>query len=183
MNRAFSRNILAVVASVSLGGCAHVISSDVRQGARSDVTFPMVLANPEVYRGETVIWGGMVIETVNRQDGTVVTVLETPLDAQGMPADGDYTRGRFLVKTSMVLDPEVYRRGRKLTVAGEIMGKEVQPLGETQYGYPVLGLREIHVWKELPSAYAYPWGPYYNWGPYSWYWDWWWWPYGRWRYR
>lgn len=39
-------------------GCSHVISSEMRAAAREDLDFTMVLADPERYHGELVIWGG-----------------------------------------------------------------------------------------------------------------------------
>ncbi len=169
---------LPLLVLLSLTGCAYVISSEVRETARKDLTFPMVFQDPEAYKGETVIWGGVIIDTQNRQDGTTLTILETPLDSVGMPQDGVYSRGRFLVVTASFLDNEVYRKGRRLTVAGQVLGKEVRPVGQVQYAYPVISARELHLWgmEYRPYGWAYPsyyWGPYWGYG---------WWPYWRYPY-
>lgn len=156
-----------------LGGCAHVVSPQLRALAREDLTFPMVLSDPERYQGEVVIWGGVIIETQNRPEGTTLVILETPLDREGAPKDAEFSRGRFLARTRSFLDQAVYREGRKVTVAGEVAGKEVRAVGEMQYSYPVLAAREIHLWREPPVAWGsrYPLGPYwYWWDPY---WPWW----------
>jgi outer membrane lipoprotein len=152
-------------------GCAHTISSEMRRRAARGVTFPMVLRDPDAYVGTTVIWGGIIIETVNRPGQTEIAILETPLDWEEMPQDEEYTRGRFLAIIPSYLDPEVYRRGRKVTLAGEVAGKEVRPLGETRYVYPKVRVREMHLWREVvryplyPSFwwgwYGYPYPPYY----------------------
>jgi outer membrane lipoprotein len=142
----------------------------------------MVLASPEAHRGDVVIWGGVIIETQNRPEGTTVMVLETPLDSEGAPADAEYSRGRFLARTPSFLDGEIYQKGRKVTVAGEVVGREIQSLGDIRYGYPVLSVREIHLWREHWTTYGYPYGSYPYWGPYYGYWNWWW-PYRRWHYR
>lgn len=153
-----------------ISGCAHTISPEMRQRARKDLTFPQVLQSPTAYVGFTVIWGGLIIETLNRSDGTAITVLETPLDYQEMPRDEESSRGRFIARISGYLDPEVYRKGRKITLAGDIIGKESKPLGEIQYTYPVVQVRELHLWRErIVEYYPYPYywywygGPYYYW--------------------
>jgi outer membrane lipoprotein len=145
-------------------GCTGVISSEMRHQSREDLTFPMVLQNPTAYIGETVILGGVIIQTINRQEGTEIVVLETPLDYQEMPRDAEYSRGRFIGRVSGYLDPEVYKQGKKITLAGEIIGKETRPLGQIQYAYPLIQIRELHLWTEV-VRYS-PYGPYY-WG---WYW-------------
>lgn len=157
-----------------LEGCGHVVSSELRAMAREDLTFPMVLADPERYQGEVVIWGGVIIETENRPEGTTLVILETPLDREGAPRDAEFSRGRFLARTHSFLDQAVYRQGRKVTVAGEIVGQEVRRVGEVPYGYPLLSVREIHLWREVVRG----WAPAYHWGPYWYWWDpyWPWWP-------
>ena len=60
--------------------CAQVMSSEVRAKARKDLSFSAVLANPEAYRGETVIWGGQVIDTLNEPGSTLIKILQIPLD-------------------------------------------------------------------------------------------------------
>jgi outer membrane lipoprotein len=136
----------------------------------------MILKNPTGYTGSVVIWGGSIIQTLNTKEGTEVLVLETPLGYEEEPEGTRYSRGRFIAKTQQYLDPEIYKEGRKVTVAGEIVGKEVKPLGSTEYNYPVVMIKEIHLWRRY-RVYAYPY-PYYwygpGWGP---------WPYDYWPYE
>lgn len=44
------------------------------------------------------------------------------------------------------LDPFVYSVGRQVTVAGILAGKEVHPLGEISYTYPIVTSRELYLW-------------------------------------
>lgn len=143
--------------------CAQVISSEVRAKARKDLSLPAVLANPEAYQGETVIWGGKVIETRNEPGATLIRILQIPLDFTQMPEDEETSQGRFLAEVRRYVDPEIYRKGRLVTLAGEIIGKRVEPLGDMEYSYPVVRVQEIHLWRQYP----YPYGPY---PPPSWYW-------------
>ncbi len=153
---------LSVLIPLLVTGCTYPISRELRDEARVDLTFPTVLKNPDAYVGSIVIWGGRIIEVQNRAGETEIMVLESPLGYEEMPKAAEYSRGRFIVKTRIFLDPAIYKPGRKITVAGEIAGKEIRPLGETKYAYPVLRAREIHLWRK-EIVYTYP--PGYWWGP------------------
>ncbi|MEJ2695913.1 MAG: Slp family lipoprotein [Candidatus Sulfobium sp.] len=155
-----------------VSACAYPISKGLRKEAEKSPRFATVLKSPGMYTGSVVIWGGIIIETINHKKGSEVLVLETPLDYEGEPEDSEYSHGRFIATTSGYLDPEIYRKGRKVTVAGEIISPEKRKIGETTYTYPVISIREIHIWKVQeayypPSYYGYGWyGPYYGYGPY-----------------
>jgi outer membrane lipoprotein len=151
--------------------CSYPISQQLRQEASKDLSFPLVLKDPASYTGSIVLWGGSIIETVPLADGSEIFVLQTPLDYLEMPEAAKYSQGRFIAKSSSFLDPEIYKNGRKITLAGEITGKESRPLGKSQYTYPVVTIKELHLWKKR-NFYAYPY-PYYDWyyGP-GWGWGW-----------
>ncbi|MHC1742163.1 MAG: Slp family lipoprotein [Syntrophobacteraceae bacterium] len=146
----------------ALTGCAHVISYDLREKARGDLSFSAVLQNPDSYRDETVVWGGKIIETVNLEGSTEIKVLQMPLDYYGMPISEELTAGRFIARATGYLDNQIYRTGRWLTVGGQIVGLETQPLGERQYTYPVVAVKEIHLWVEPRYPYYYRDYPYWH---------------------
>lgn len=157
---------------ILLSGCAPVISENLRKEADPTLTFGAVLQNPNAYRGKTVIWGGDIIEATNKQDGsTLIEVFERPLNWKGEPT-GSYSEGRFLVTVDQYLDPYLYRRGRQVTVAGEILGEEMKPLGQMDYRYPLILGKQIYLWP-IYDYYPYP----YDYGP-GWYYNPWWYPYG-----
>jgi outer membrane lipoprotein len=157
-------------------GCAtNPIAKEYRQqAAAEDVTFSMVLSNPDAYVGDVVLWGGFIIKTQNLKNATNITVLESPLQGSERPSARDYSSGRFIARSSKLLDPEIYRPGKKITVAGVVSGKETHPLGKTTYTYPVISVKQMVLWKPY-RRYAYPsywgpfwspyWGPYWRWGP------------------
>jgi outer membrane lipoprotein len=171
---AHHRFVLFGLSLFVISGCAYPISKELRQEASRELTFSTVLQNPTAYVGSIVIWGGKIIETHNIADGSEILVLETPLDYQEMPDAEKYSQGRFIAKSSTFLDPEVYKRGKKITVAGEIIGKETKPLGKTKYTYPLILIKQIHLWRRIklyPYSTPYDWGwygPYY--GPDDWDW-------------
>jgi outer membrane lipoprotein len=172
MNRKQWFGLLIILGLMSwLTGCAHVISSEMRGTARKDLPFSAVLANPEVYEGETIIWGGQVIDTLNEEGLTLIKVLQIPIDYTGMPEDEAMSQGRFMARVQGYADPEVYRKGRMLTLAGKIAGKRIEPLGGMEYVYPLVDVKEIYLWKQYYGRYGgYP-PPYWNLGypyPFGW---------------
>ena len=165
-------------------GGAQVISKDLRDAADPAATFQRVFENPNAYKGKTVVWGGEIIETVNQKEGnTVIEVFQRPLDWQGEPRMTVSSEGRFMVLVESYLDPYRFRQGRRITVAGEILGERKKRVGEMDYPYPLVLAKQVYLWDEYYYGYApYPytydpwWGYPYGWGyPYYWY------PYG-WRF-
>ena len=155
-------------------GCAYPISENLRQEAQKNLSFSMVLQDPMAYKGAIVIWGGKIIKTLNRKHGTEILVLQTPLNWRERPEGEESSRGRFIAKSPGYLDAAVYRAGRKVTVAGEVSGKETLPVGEIEYTYPVVIIREIHLWPKEKAYYYPPPDYYWGWGlypppyPYGW---------------
>lgn len=153
-----------------VSGCAHVISKDLRAEADPTLSFAQVFRDPNAYKGKTVVWGGEIVQITNQKDGsTLVEVLERHLDWRGDPEATSPSEGRFLVSSEKYLDPYIYRSGRRITVAGEILGEKTKVLGEMDYRYPLLSSKQTYLWpvyNYAPSPYYYydPW-----WGPYPWY--------------
>jgi outer membrane lipoprotein len=148
--------LCTIVAVLLLAGCAHVISKGVLQEVDSSISFMQLLKDSEAYKGKTVLLGGDIIETQNLSNKTLVVVLQRPLGSRGEPGAGDVSEGRFIITTAGFLDPAIYSSGRKITVAGRVVGKEVRPLGEITYAYPVIEKCELYLWPEEKSASAEP---------------------------
>jgi outer membrane lipoprotein len=164
--------IFGVLLIILVQGCLP-ISKQLRAQADRTLTFHQVFQNPEAYKGKIVIWGGDVVETINQKDGTtLIVVLQRPLDWQEEP-EFNRSEGRFIILVPGYVDPYVFRRGRRITVAGEIQGRKVMRLGELEYPYPLLLSKQLYLWGEY---YYYPY-PYYPWGYYGYYGLWWRYPY------
>ena len=155
--------IFGVLLFFLLQGCLP-ISKELRAQADQTVTFQPVFQNPDAYKGKIIIWGGEVVETINQKDGTtLIIVLQRPLDWTEEPVSRS-SEGRFIILVEGYVDPYVFRRGRRITVAGEILGKKVMRLGELEYPYPLLLSKQIYLWGE----YYYSPYPYYWHYPYGW---------------
>ena len=164
--------LYAVMLALSLGlasGCATFpMSKELRSQVDKKITFKKVLADPDTYKGSTVIWGGEIVQVVNLVQGTELIVLDSPLDRGERPLDSEYSRGRFIARTDSFLDPLIYKENVKVTIGGSVGGKETRILGQGQYSYPVVDIKEIRVWRNETIYYYYP--PYYGPSAYF-YWD------------
>jgi outer membrane lipoprotein len=156
---------LLIGALLSVSGCA-VMSKELRGEAEKELTFTEVFKDPELHKGKVVIWGGMIVDSKNTKDGTLLEVLQKPLDMVGEPRDVDQSGGRFIALYDGFLDVAIYTKGREVTVGGVVQGKRVMPLGEIQYAYPLISVREIYLWPEVSKERV---APYPYWG-YPWWW-------------
>jgi outer membrane lipoprotein len=137
---------LVAFAALAVTGCAAVISQETLKTVDQDIRFEQILENTEAYRGKVVLLGGEIINTENVPNKTVIIVLQRSLGYNQKPDSEGESKGRFIVSTPDFLDPAIYRPRRKITVVGPVMGKEVRPLGELEYAYPVIEKKELHIW-------------------------------------
>jgi len=128
--------------------CAPVISSEVRGLVEPRLSYAEVATNPEAYRGKVLLVAGTIIEAKNLREGTRLEILQYPTGSRGRPQTDQPSGGRFLVLSPDYLETAVYRPGRVVTVAGEVVGQRELPLGETTYRYPALVPRELYLWQE-----------------------------------
>jgi len=136
-----------------MSGCAPVISRETLKDVDKSLRFEQILANPDTFRESIVLLGGEIIDTKNFSDETRIFVLQRPLEFRNKPASTDVSKGRFIISTPDFLDPAIYRPGRKITVVGSVLGKEVRPLEEIAYPYPVIAQKELYLWpsEEYPG--------------------------------
>ncbi|HHT9138260.1 MAG TPA: Slp family lipoprotein [Candidatus Wunengus sp. YC60] len=153
---------MPIVLLLSLAGCAPVISKQIREQVKPDLTFREVLNDPEHYKGQMVVLSGVIIETKNTKEGTLLIILQRPAGFRGQPKDVDESEGRFLALDSRYLDANVFAKGRAVTVGGEIQEKRVLPSDEIEYAYPLIYVKEIYLWPVVEKRYYSPYYPYYR---------------------
>jgi len=163
--------VLVAAVFLLLSGCAHVISQESRALVDPAITFSSLRAAPDAHAGKYVLLGGVIAGVQNEKDGSRLEVVQTPLDSDDLPEETSHSSGgRFLALSPSFLDPMVYKQGRRVTLVGQVEGKRDLPIDQVQYTYPVVLIREIHVWKksEIETPYYPPPGYYYDpfwWGP------------------
>jgi len=150
--RALARMPLLAAALVVLGGCASVLSTDALRDAEIGVTVAEVQANPDMYRGRRVVWGGVIVSIEHLEDRTLIEVLQTELTGTHRPTrDLAGQGGRFLIEATGYIDAYVYRPERTLTVAGVIRGVETRKIGMMDYPYPVVSPLDMKLFSAFPD--------------------------------
>lgn len=142
------RNIVILfIIAFFLSSCAHVISKDLREQIDKELRPEVLFKDPETYKGKIVILGGIIVSSKNTDEGTYIEVLQKPLDYRGRPKDTDVSYGRFIIFYKGFLDSTIYSVGKEITVAGEVLGKTIRPLGEMQYPYTLIESKELYLFE------------------------------------
>ena len=152
--------MLTVIAAACLVSCA-VISKPVRTEAISPVSFKTLLLTADKHIGATVILGGYILQTKNSFEASTIVILQSPLGFGQEPTTKDHTEGRFIVVHKGFLDPEVYRKERKITLAGVVVGSVIKKIDGFPQPHLKIWSREIFLWPETPHSphlqYVDPW--------------------------
>lgn len=175
MRRIRHRVLALIVLPVLLTSCTPVLNKTyMREGQRS-VSFEELRKEPEHYRGRILILGGIIVRTKFTEAGSELEAVQVPVDRYGYFKERGRSEGRFLAilaKDKKSLDPIVYRRGRRVTLAGDFVTTRKGKIDEMEYTYPVFEIKEVYLWpKERnypPPSYYDPWFypyPYYFWDP------------------
>jgi outer membrane lipoprotein len=136
------------------------------------VNFKILVQETDKYLGNTVIIGGYILETKNLPDKSSIKVLQAPLGLGETPKSKDDSEGRFVISHKGFLDPEIYSKDRKVTVAGKIVGTIFEKVDHFDQPYLNIESREIHLWPKKEGylrPYYDPWYysyPYWHWYPY-----------------
>jgi len=153
--------LISLALLLPLFSCS-VISPEMRKEAMSGIPLPVLIEKAQEWQGRVVIVGGIVLEARNDKGTGTLVVLQTPLSFREEPLSRDDSQGRIIVRAKGYVDPEVYSKGRRVTLAGMILGR----VGTEEQGCLTTCLelesKELHLWPEyryVPEPYYY--SPYY----------------------
>lgn len=141
-----------------------VISEQVRTESEPGVSFKTLVQETERYKGKTVILGGYIVETKNLEGNSAMTVLETPLILGEKPGPRARSEGGFILSYKGYLEPEVYEKDRKVTVAGKVIGRVLEEAGNCPSPCLKLEYRQIHLWPMYEDTFDYDGSRYEDWG-------------------
>ncbi len=182
---------MIIIRHTALGALLVILSSCASTGYQDDtstsgsptLTYAQVKAEPTLFTGQPVTFGGKVLKAKRLKEGTRIEILQLPLNASLRPTnDLSKSQGRFIGMRREFLDPATVPPGTFVTVTGEAAGSVTLPLDETEYTYPLVTITQIRVWpnqeeEEAPRIHPYHgygpyWGPYWApyWGPWPYYW-------------
>ncbi len=140
--------VAILVCSAILVSCG-VISPQVQKTSVSVPSFEVLVRDVAQYRDQTVILGGYLLEVQNKPDQTVMTALQVvPLSSGQKPGAKDRSQGRLIIVSTQFLDPEIYTKGRKITVAGKVIGSSQNETNTEPYAYLRLEAIEVYLWPQ-----------------------------------
>ncbi len=131
---------LFVILPLLLSACAGSPSYD-RYGADGTLTPKSVAARPQMAAGKQVLWGGVIMKTVNLKDSTQIEVLAFPLDSSERPKIDEPALGRFVVDGCDICGVHVARAGELDLTNGIVSGCALGACVQVE-GFDVTRLQE-----------------------------------------
>jgi outer membrane lipoprotein len=182
MNARRVMTIVAIMGVLLATGCNryHVIPDHLRGKVNRAVNYEQIKSSPSSHQGELVVLGGEVLSAKRLEDKTRIEVLQLPLTDDLTPkTERTESKGRFVAFDTgkEIVDPAILKEGTPVTIIGEVKAPTKGHLGESQYEFPTLAIRDMTVWNTDSAAvspdryYAYPiYGSYgygYGYRPYN----------------
>jgi outer membrane lipoprotein len=169
--------VITAVSVLILMACA-VVPKPLPDQALPPLPFPEIVASAAKYIDKTGTFGGSVLEVTNGNGQTQLEALQVPLGVGQKPKDKDLSQGRLILIYAGFLDPEIYTKGRLVTVSGKLLGSSATESGDKPYPYLRIEVTELHLWPIAqpiqpepyywePFWYPYPW-PWWRYSPHHW---------------
>ncbi len=152
---------LTMLVAAALTACVSV--PEQFRGAYPDLA-PNKVSSADI--GQSIRWGGMILATRPDMETTCFEILSRTLANTMRPKDADQTLGRFIACRDGFLDPEVFARGREVTLTGWIERLDTRKVGEFDYQYPIVSAEFISMWPERQNVIIYEYDRFYS----PWYW-------------
>jgi len=178
MNMLFKYCAVLCATAFILTACSSHIPPEIKQALQNSPSVAQVHQQAEAYMSRKVRWGGVILQTENRQNTSRLSIIAFPLSSKGEPQISDESPGRFIALVDEFLEPLVYSREREITIIGKLVKTETIKVGEYPYEYPVIEVEHYYLWpprsevdiNDYPPYWMYdpwyrPYYPYYPWYP------------------
>ncbi len=139
-----------------LQSCSYAISPSMKEQADKTITFEMLQTDPDAFKGKIIILGGTITQIYNIKQGTVIEVVQKPLDYWGKPKRTSKSGGSFLIFYPGYLNGMIFTPNRQITVAAEIEGTRSKALGEKEFTYPLVLAKELKLWEQDRQTWDKP---------------------------
>ncbi|WP_415227635.1 Slp family lipoprotein [Psychromonas sp.] len=141
------RPVFMLFTAMLLWGCTtnDKFASD---GIDLTITPQGVVAESAVLKNELILWGGVIISSVNLQDVTQFEILAYPLTSEQKPNTGQAPVGRFLAIQEGYMELTDYAPGRLMTVRGTLHEKRSGRIGKSDYIYPLVNINQLYLWRK-----------------------------------
>ena len=144
-----------------LSACSRydVIPDQLEKQVDKNVTFEQIKAAPASQKGTLVVLGGEVLTAKRLDANTRIELLQLPLSDDNIPiTDRSQSKGRFYAFDAgkEILDPATLTPGTPVTIVGEVTGAMTGKIGESDYQYPTLLIKDLTKWNKRDVRYRYP---------------------------
>ena len=161
MTRLIRTATLATMTALLLSACTTI-----PEQLKGDY-IPLVPKNTTESNLQTPVrWGGVILETRPENNYTCFEVLAKQLQTSKRPKDTDQADGRFIACKPGFYDPEVFDKGREVTLTGKVIHMDVRKVGEYDYHFPVVDIEFMILWPERRDRIYYDYYGMYR--PYYW---------------
>jgi outer membrane lipoprotein len=159
----------AIFGMMLISACSSHIPPEIEQPVEGSPSVAQVRGHADRYISQKVRWGGVIVNTENKDNTSQLMIVAFPLDDDGEPRVSDQSSGRFIAVADEFLEPLVYSSDRMITVVGTLIRTETLDIGEFPYEYPVVKVENSYLWpvKEVPDYRDYP--PYWWYDPWPYY--------------
>lgn len=134
-----------LLAALLLGACASGPRFDTRAYSTSPTPAEAAI-DAALWQGDRVLWGGMILNSANHEDGTEIEVLAYPLAGGQRPDTSRPPIGRFIVFEDHYLETADYAQGRLVTVAGPFTSTRDGRVGDARFTWPLVEADGLHLW-------------------------------------
>lgn len=146
---------MALVLLTTMAGCATTPEFDTA-GVNSAITPRQAAEQINQYKGQKVLWGGLIVNSSNTAHGTQFEILAYPLDNSHNPQTDQPTQGRFIANATQYLETLDYAQGRLLSIVGTLQETKTGKIGEAEYVYPVVTIEQQFLWAPQSSQSVEP---------------------------
>lgn len=153
-----------------ISACSSHIPPEIKQPLEGSPSVTAVRDRADAYISQKVRWGGVILQTENKDDASRLTIVAFPLSDDAEPRTSEHSPGRFIAVFNQFMEPTVYSKDREITVTGNLLRTETLDVGEFPYEYPVIQVEQHYLWPvrdestyhDYPPYWWYdPWYPYY----------------------
>jgi starvation-inducible outer membrane lipoprotein len=107
--------------------------------------------DPGFYKGSLFILGGIIISTEVTEKGSVIEAIHVPVNSSGHLESIETTTGRYLAiypEDDGLLEPVIFRKSRKMTLAGKFIRIQTKKINEVERIYPIFEIKELYLWRQ-----------------------------------
>ena len=129
-----------------LAACAPPISRQSLELVDPGITFAELVRDPDRHVGRYLLLGGSIAANRSYGGGSELEIVQLPTDSRGRITSTTRSDGRLIARDEAFRDPDIYRRGRLVTLVGQVTGSEAGRIDGMAYRFPVLVVQELRLW-------------------------------------